>query len=104
MSKRKKVTTATAQTTTAVTNPNNISTILNGINLPTPENKKGPKLESCEIGPFRLPGIKVDAEQFTEEQLKEMEDFAKESGAFVGNGHFSWKNAGKRDWFILKYS
>lgn len=104
MSKRKKVTTASAQTTTAVNNPTSISTILNGINLPTAEGKKGPKMETCEIGMFRLPGVKIDAEQFTEDQIKEMEDFARESGAFVGNGHFSWKNAGKRDWFILKYS
>ena len=104
MTKRKKITTASAQTTTAVTNQTSIGNILNGIKLPEAEGKKGPKLESCEIGMFRLPGVRIDSEQFTEDQMKEMEDFARESGAFVGNGHFSWKNAGKRDWFILKYS
>lgn len=94
-----------SKATTAVTNPNtSITTVLNGINLPEPEGKKGPKIETCEVGMFRLPGVKLDAEQFSETELKEMEEFARESGAFIGNGLYSWKNAGKRDWFILKYS
>ena len=103
MTKRKSKT-ASTQTTANVANPTNIGTILNGIKLPEAEGKKGPKLETCEVGMFRLPGVKIDLEQFTQEQIKEMEDFARESGAFIGGGLYSWKNAGKRDWFILKYS
>jgi hypothetical protein len=99
----KKIKTASPQAVnTAVTNP---GAIFNNIKLPDAEGKKGPKIETCEVGMFRLPGIKLDLDQFTEAEQKEMEEFAKESGAFVGNdGLYSWKNAGKRDWFILKYS
>lgn len=102
MTKRKTSTANKQSVTTAVTNP---GAIFNNIQLPEAEGKKGPKIETCEVGMFRLPGVKLDLEQFTESELKEVEEFAKESGAFIGNsGLYSWKNAGKRDWFILKYS
>jgi hypothetical protein len=86
---------------TAVTNPN----------LPHPPfgaeaAKQGPKLESCEVGPFRLKGVKVDLGQYTEEQVVEMRSWAKENGAYVDSdrGLFSWKDEAKRDWFILRWS
>lgn len=101
MTKRKTKTANPKTVSTAVTNPN---AVFNNIKLPDPEGKKGPKLETCEVGMFRLPGVKIDLEQFNEDQIKEMEEFARESGAFIGSGLYSWKNAGKRDWFILKYS
>lgn len=102
MTKRKTTKSNAQAVNTAVTNP---SAIFNNINLPEAEGKKGPKIETCEVGMFRLPGVKLDLEQFAEDELKEIEEFAKESGAFIGNdGLYSWKNAGKRDWFILKYS
>ncbi len=82
------------------------STIFNGINLPNPEGKKGPKIETCEVGPFRLKGVKVDIEQFTADEYKEMIAWSKENGAYVveDRGLFSWKSEAKRDWFILRWS
>lgn len=101
MSKRKTTTANPQAVNTAVTNP---GAIFNNIKLPEAEGKKGPKLETCEVGMFRLPGVKLDVEQFTELELKEMEEFARSSGAFIASGLYSWKSASKRDWFILKYS
>jgi hypothetical protein len=87
-------------TNTAVTNPN----------LPQPpfgnENKVDePKIATCEVGPFRLAGVKVDFNQFTEEEVKEITDWARENGAYVSDtGLFSWRDPGKRDWFILRWT
>lgn len=89
---------------TAVTNSNSA---LNGITLPVPgsqETKKEPKLQTCEVGPFRLPGVRLDLEQFTDQELAEMDTWAKENGAYLGHGLYSWKDAAKRDWFILRWS
>lgn len=102
MSKHKTITVDPQTVTTAVINA---GAVFNNINLPGDDGKTSPKIETCEVGMFRLPGVKLDLAQFTEFQLKEMEEFTKESGGFIGNdGLFSWKNAGKRDWFLLKYS
>jgi hypothetical protein len=102
---RKKKTVNPQTANTAVTNP---SAIFNNITLPAPsgEDKKGPKIETCEVGMFRLPGVKLDLEQFTEDQINEMRSWAKDNGAYTdpGNGLFSWKDPAKRDWFILKWS
>jgi len=90
---------------TAVTNP---SAIFNNITLPQPsgEDKKGPKLETVEVGPFRLKGVKIDVNQFTNEQYQEMIAWAKENNAYIveDKGLFSWKSEAKRDWFILRWS
>lgn len=102
MTKSKASKANTQAANTAVTNPN---VIFNNITLPTGEDKKGPKLETCEVGMFRLPGVKVDVEQFSEQQLDEMRVWARENGAYSdpGNGLFSWKDTAKRDWFILRW-
>lgn len=97
----KKNTTQTA--TTAVTNPN---AVLSNITLPQPEGKLGPKIETCEVGPFRLKGIKVDTSQYTDAQYKEMTAWVRENNGYVveDKGIFSWKSEAKRDWFILRWS
>lgn len=100
----RKAKTANAQNVnTAVNNP---SAIFNNITLPQPEDKKGPKLETCEVGPFRLKGVKVDTSQFTEAQYQEMIIWAKENSGYIveEKGLFSWKSEAKRDWFILRWS
>ena len=90
---------------TAVTNPN---AVVNNITLPQPggEEKLGPKLTTVEVGPFRLPGVQVDFNQFTPEQVQEMLEWARENGAYVAEdrGMFSWKKAKLRDWFILRWT
>jgi hypothetical protein len=88
----------TQNTTTAVTN----------VNLPQPGTlnvQKEPKIKTVEVGPFRLPGVKVDLNQYSEQEAQALADFARESGAYLReDGLYSWKSAAKRDWFILKYS
>lgn len=85
------------------------------VNIPAPgtfmppmsaDENKGPKLETCEVGPFRLKGVKVDFAQFTEDQIQEMIAWAKENDAYVveDKGLFSWKKEAKRDWFILRWT
>lgn len=66
----------------------------------------GPKLEAVQVGMFRLPGVKVDLNQFTPEQIEEMRSWAKENDAYDDGdrGLFSWKSEAKRDWFILRWS
>lgn len=71
------------------------------------ENKQNePKLQTCDVGPFRLKGVKVDLSQFTPEQIEEMRTWARDNGAYsdADRGLFSWKDEAKRDWFILRWS
>lgn len=62
------------------------------VNIPAPgsfmpplsaEENKGPKLETCEVGPFRLKGVKVDVNQYTVEQVTEMIAWARDNGAYI---------------------
>ncbi len=79
----RKTKTASAPTVnTAVTNP---GAVFNNITIPQPsgEDKKGPKIETCDVGPFRLKGVKVDFNQYTEDQIKEMVAWARENDAYV---------------------
>jgi hypothetical protein len=87
------------------------TTAVNNINTPMsafgpPQDKQGPKLQSVEVGPFRLKGVKIDTNQYTPEQYAEMITWAKENKAYVTEetGLFSWKDESKRDWFILRWS
>lgn len=87
---------------------NNTAVINPTITVPQPagEDQKGPKIETCEVGMFRLPGVKVDFNQYTEEQVKEMLAWARENSAYVveERGLFSWRKEAKRDWFVLRWS
>ncbi len=101
---RKKKTANPQTANTAVTNP---GAIFNNITIPQPsgEDKKGPKIENCEVGPFRLKGVKVDFNQYTEEQIREMIAWARENSAYVAEeqGLFSWRKESLRDWFVLRW-
>ncbi len=104
MTRKKKVTTATpSQTQAATISP---STIFNNITLPQPSSEnKEPKIKTVDVGPFRLPGVKVDLNQFDQDQAQELMDFARETGAYIReDGLLSWKSASRRDWFILRWS
>jgi hypothetical protein len=95
---KQKNTTATAQVMRP--SPNTFMPPMSG------EENKGPKLETCEVGPFRLKGVKVDVNQYTAEQVTEMIAWARDNDAYVveDKGLFSWKSEAKRDWFILRWS
>lgn len=68
------------------------------------------KLQTCEVGMFRLPGIVVEAEEdevITEAQLKEMEDWCDSefgTGMRMTDKLFSFRKESQRDWFILRWS
>jgi hypothetical protein len=63
------------------------------------------KLSSCDVGPFRLPGVSIDTMQFTEEEVDLMLAWAKENHAYVtGRDLISWRSIKHRDWFILKWT
>ena len=68
------------------------------------------KLQTCEVGMFRLPGIVIEAvedEVITEEQLKEMEEWCNSefgTGMRMTDKLFSFRKESQRDWFILKWS
>jgi hypothetical protein len=68
------------------------------------------KLQTCEVGMFRLPGIVIEAEEdevITEEQLKEMEEWCNSefgTGMRMTDKLFSFRKESQRDWFILKWS
>jgi hypothetical protein len=89
---------------TAVTNP---GAVFNNITIPQPSGeRKAPKLSTIEVGPFRLPGVEVDLNQYSAEQAAEMIAWARENGAYVieDKGLFSWKKTKMRDWFILRWT
>jgi hypothetical protein len=68
------------------------------------------KMQTCEVGMFRLPGIVIEAEEdevITEEQLKEMEDWCNSefgTGMRMTDRLFSFRKESQRDWFILRWS
>jgi hypothetical protein len=68
------------------------------------------KLQTCEVGMFRLPGIVIEAEEdevITEGQLKEMEEWCNSefgTGMRMTDKLFSFRKESQRDWFILKWS
>ena len=68
------------------------------------------KMQTCEVGMFRLPGIVIEAEEdevITEEQLKEMEDWCNSefgTGMRMTDKLFSFRKESQRDWFLLRWS
>ena len=67
------------------------------------ESSRKSKFENCEVGPFRLPGITVNTEEVTSEELAEMQVWARENHAYVNDNLISWRSAKHRDWFVLKW-
>lgn len=107
MARKKKATQVPPNKAQLPPTPGAPNPIFNGITIPQPsgEVKKGPKIETCEVGLFRLPGVKVDLNQYHEDEVKEMLAWAKDNDAYVveDKGLFSWRKEAKRDWFILRW-
>ena len=70
-----------------------------------PENPD-PKITICEVGPFRLPGVAINTDRVTAEELAEMQAWARENHAYVADNVISWRrrDLAKRDWFTLRWS
>jgi hypothetical protein len=68
------------------------------------------KLQTCEVGMFRLPGIVIEAEEdeiITEDQIKQMEDWCNSefgTGMRMTDKLFSFRKESQRSWFILRWS
>ena len=65
------------------------------------------KIETCQVGMFRLPGIVLDKEEMTEEKLQEMDDWRRTeqgTGTRMTDLLWSFKTEAQRDWFILRWS
>lgn len=87
-----------------VSTPPGVSKTLNSV-LDQAQAQQPPKFEHCEVGPFRLPGIQINREQVTDEELAEMTDWARENSAYISTETlFSWRRAKYRDWFTLRWS
>lgn len=63
-------------------------------------------MKSCEVGPFRLPGIVFDPDQIDEELLAEMKSWAEAEGVGMSMTDILWsfKKEAHREWFILRWS
>lgn len=62
------------------------------------------KLTACEVGMFKLPGLIMDVEQYSEQQIEEMQSWAKENGATrMTETLWSFRKEAMRDWFVLKW-
>jgi hypothetical protein len=65
------------------------------------------KIETCEVGMFRLPGIILDKEEMTEAKLNEIDKWRLTEqgvGTRMTDLLWSFKTESQRDWFILRWS
>lgn len=65
------------------------------------------KIETCQVGMFRLPGVILDKEEMTEEKLNEIDDWRLTEqgvGTRMTDLLWSFKTESQRDWFILRWS
>ena len=63
-------------------------------------------METCEVGLFRLPGLKFDKDYIPEDMHTEMVKWAKENncGTAMNNWLWSFKTEAQREWFILRWT
>lgn len=64
------------------------------------------KIETCNVGLFRLPGVVLDKEEMTEEKIAELDQWAASeqgTGTRMTDVLWSFKNESQRDWFILRW-
>jgi hypothetical protein len=63
-------------------------------------------MENCEVGMFKLPGLRFEKGQLPPELVEEMTAWAKENhcGMIMHDWLWSFKNEAQRDWFILRWS
>jgi hypothetical protein len=83
-----------------------INSVLANINTPMQGNPNNePKMITCKVGPFNLPGLIVDYNQYTAEEVTEMETWgAANGGQKMSDKLWSFRKEAKRDWFILRWT
>ena len=65
------------------------------------------KMETCQVGMFKLPGIVLSKEEITEDKLLEMDEWLKSEqgvGMRMTEVLWSFKTEAQRDWFIMRWS
>jgi hypothetical protein len=65
------------------------------------------KIETCQVGMFRLPGVVLDKEEMTEAKLQEINEWRlteQGTGTRMTDLLWSFKTESQRDWFILRWS
>ena len=65
------------------------------------------KIETCQVGMFRLPGVVLDKEEMTEAKLQEIDEWRlteQGTGTRMTDLLWSFKTEAQRDWFILRWS
>lgn len=65
------------------------------------------KMETCQVGMFRLPGVVLSKDEMTEEKLHEMDEWRLTEqgvGTRMTDLLWSFKSESQRDWFILRWS
>ena len=65
------------------------------------------KMETCQVGMFKLPGVVLSKEEMTEEKLIEMDKWRQTEqgvGTRMTDLLWSFKTEAQRDWFILRWS
>lgn len=65
------------------------------------------KMETCQVGMFRLPGVVLSKEEMTEEKLHEIDEWRQSEqgcGTRMTDLLWSFKTESQRDWFILRWS
>ena len=63
-------------------------------------------MEHCQVGLFKLPGIKFEKTEIPEDIVNDMNEWCKENncGMQMNSWLWSFKNDAQRDWFILRWS
>jgi hypothetical protein len=73
--------------------------------LPSPPQlQQEPRWQSVSVGPFNLPGIKINPDLWLREDLDNMLAWSREQGALINDDLIAWKKVKHRDWWILKWS
>lgn len=65
------------------------------------------RMEACEVGMFRLPGLVIAKEDMTEALLHEMDEWRLTEqgvGTRMTDLLWSFKTEAQRNWFILRWS
>lgn len=63
-------------------------------------------MEQCEVGLFRLPGLKFDKDFIPEDMHKEMVKWSEDNkcGMSMNGWLWSFKTEAQREWFILRWT
>ncbi len=64
------------------------------------------QMKICQVGLFKMPGLKFTKDQLTDSLLAEMVQWSKENtcGIYMSDQLWSFRNEKQRDWFILRWT